>query len=348
MIRIKKLSKEWKEFKLHDIDLEINEKEYFVVLGPSGAGKTLLLELIAGIWIPDSGKIFFKGRDITLTAPEKRGIALVYQDYMLFPHKTVFENVVFGLKLRKYSEEEISEKANELMELLKIKDLSNRYPRTLSGGEKQRVAIARALILKPPVLLLDEPLSALDKNKQNELIKELKRINSEFGITIIHVTHNFEEALMLADRVAIMDSGRISQIGTTHDIFRKPENKFVADFVGVENLLEGRVEEANGDITAIKTEHSTIYSVTSKVGDVYMSIRPEDITISLKKVETSAVNMLKGRVKEVVDMGTLISLLIDTGDVFMVLMTRKSFMDMEINVGMEVWMNFKASAVHVF
>ncbi len=267
---------------------------------------------------------------------------------MLFPHKTVYENIAFGLKLRKYSAEDIESKVNELMELLDIEELSNRYPRTLSGGEKQRAAIARAIIIQPNVLLLDEPLSSLDKHSQKEIIRELKRINKEFGITILHVTHNFDEALALADRIAVMNNGRISQIGIPDEIFRKPENKFVADFVGVENLIKGIAEEIEGGVTLIKTESLNVYSVTQKKGEVYMSIRPEDITISMEKVETSARNMIKGKIKEVVDGGALIHLLIDAGELFTVFMTRKSFSDMKINIGMEVWMNFKASAVHVF
>lgn len=348
MIRIENLFKDWKEFKLRDINLDIDQGEYFIILGPSGAGKTLLLEIIAGIWKPDKGKIHIKGLDFTKAPPEKRGIGIVYQDYMLFPHKTVYENIAFGLKLRNYSTGDIESKVKELMELLDIEKLSNRYPRTLSGGEKQRVAIARAIIIQPNVLLLDEPLSSLHKHAQKEVIGELKRINKAFGITILHVTHNFDEALALADRIAIMNKGRICQVGTPDSIFRKPESKFVADFVGVENLIKGTAGEFNEGVTPIKTGSLTIYSVTKKQGDVYMSIRPEDITISIEKISSSARNMIKGRVKEIVDVMSLIHLVIDAGELFTVFMTRKSFNDMQINVGMHVWMNFKASAVHVF
>lgn len=348
MIKIENLFKDWKEFKLRDINLDIDQGEYFIILGPSGAGKTLLLEIIAGIWKPDKGKIHIKGLDFTKVPPEKRGIGIVYQDYMLFPHKTVYENIAFGLKLRNYSTEDIESKVKELMELLDIEKLSNRYPRTLSGGEKQRVAIARAIIIQPNVLLLDEPLSSLHKHAQKEIIGELKRINKAFGITILHVTHNFDEALALADRIAIMNKGRICQVGTPDSIFRKPESKFVADFVGVENLIKGTAGEFDEGVTPIKTGYLTIYSVTKKQGDVYMSIRPEDITISIEKISSSARNMIEGRVKEIVDVMSLIHLVIDAGELFTVFMTRKSFNDMQINVGMHVWMNFKASAVHVF
>jgi molybdate/tungstate transport system ATP-binding protein len=348
MIQIEDLSKDWKEFKINHVDLQINENEYFVILGPSGSGKTMLLELIAGMWPPDSGRIYLNNQDITWSPLEKRGVGFVYQNYMLFPHKTVFENIAFGLNVRKIAKNEIKIRVDELMELLSISHLADRLPRTLSGGEQQRTSLARALIIYPKVLLMDEPLSALDRKTREELMYELKEIHRKFDITIIHVTHNFEEALMLADRIAIMRDGKISQVGTSTEIFRKPADKFVADFVGSENILEGIAKKDGERLTVIDTGNISIYSTEQKKGHAHITVRPEDIILSTKKVETSARNVFKGPIKEIVDTGALVKLTIDVGDPLVVFLTRQSFLDMQLNIGKSVWTYFKATAVHVF
>jgi len=347
MIRTENLTKDWKEFKIDQVNLEVKSNEYFVILGPSGSGKTMLLELIAGIWYPDSGRVYLEDKDITDEALEKKGIGFVYQNYMLFPHKTVYENVAFGLNLRKIPKEEIKTQVNQMMAVLKISHLKDRLPRTLSGGEQQRTALARALIVQPKVLLMDEPLSALDRKTRDNLMKQLKEIHQNFDITIIHVTHNFDEALQLADRVAIMKQGTISQVGNIEEVFRRPANGFVADFVGVENIIKGTAT-LDGDVTEINTGNTVIVSTEPKKGPVHITIRPEDITLSTQKVATSARNVFEGYVKEISDQGTLIRLTIDIGDPLVVFLTRQSFMDLEINIGKSVWTYFKATAVHVF
>lgn len=348
MIRIENLSNDWKEFKINNINLQVEDGEYFIILGPSGSGKTMLLELIAGMWSLDSGKIYMDNNDITTLPPEKRGIGFVYQNYMLFPHKTVFENIAFGLKVKKIAKEEIKTRVNEMMDLLKISHLADRLPRTLSGGEQQRTALARALIIYPKILLMDEPLSALDRKTRDELMQELKEIHKKFDVTLVHVTHNFDEALMLADRIAIMRNGEISQVGTSTEIFRHPADKFVADFVGVENIIEGTAEKDGEKLTVVNTGNISIYSTEQKEGHVHITVRPEDIILSAKKVETSARNVFKGQIKEIVDTGALIKLTIDVGEPIIVFLTRQSFLDMELNIGKSVWMYFKATAVHVF
>ena len=348
MIRIKNLSNDWKEFKINNINLQVEDSEYFVILGPSGSGKTMLLELIAGMWPLDSGKIYMDNQDITMFPPEKRGIGFVYQNYMLFPHKTVFENIAFGLKVKKVAKEEIKTRVNEMMDLLKISHLADRLPRTLSGGEQQRTALARALIIYPKILLMDEPLSALDRKTRDELMQELKEIHRKFDVTLVHVTHNFDEALMLADRIAIMRNGEISQVGTSTEIFRHPADKFVADFVGAENIIEGIAKKDGAKITIVDTGNISIYSTEQKEGHVHITVRPEDIILSTQKVETSARNVFKGQIKEIVDTGALIKLTIDVGEPLVVFLTRQSFLDMELNIGKSVWTYFKATAVHVF
>ena len=348
MIRIENLSNDWKEFKINNINLQVEDSEYFVILGPSGSGKTMLLELIAGMWPIDSGKIYMDNQDITMFPPEKRGIGFVYQNYMLFPHKTVFENIAFGLKVKKVAKEEIKTRVNEMMDLLKISHLADRLPRTLSGGEQQRTALARALIIYPKILLMDEPLSALDRKTRDELMQELKEIHRKFDVTLVHVTHNFDEALMLADRIAIMRNGEISQVGTSTEIFRHPADKFVADFVGAENIIEGIAKKDGAKITIVDTGNISIYSTEQNEGHVHITVRPEDIILSTQKVETSARNVFKGQIREIVDTGALIKLTIDVGEPLVVFLTRQSFLDMELNIGKSVWTYFKATAVHVF
>jgi len=348
MIRIENISKDWKEFKLDDVSIQIEDGEYFVILGPSGSGKTMLLELMAGIWDPDSGKIFMGGKEITRLPPEQRGVGFVYQDYMLFPHKTVFENIAFGLRMAKMPNDEIESKVNEMMNLLKIKHLANRLPRTLSGGEKQRTALARALIIYPRVLLMDEPLSALDKNTRDDLMQELKQLHQNFDVTIVHVTHNFDEALMLADRMAVMRNGRISQVGDSSEVFRHPADKFVADFVGVENIIKGNAMEDGEKLTVVDTGNIRIFSSEMKRGPVHLTVRPEDIIISKEKAVTSARNVFQGKVMEIIDNSALIKLIIDIGESLVVFITRQSFFELDINIGTTVWTYFKASAVHLF
>jgi molybdate/tungstate transport system ATP-binding protein len=348
MIRIENLSRDWKEFKLTNITLEVEAGEYFVILGPSGSGKTMLLELIAGIWYPDTGKIYFNDKEVTLLPPEQRGVGFVYQNYMLFPHKNVFENIAFGLSIRKRDKEEIKNEVSGMMNLFGISHLADRMPRTLSGGEQQRTALARALIIYPKLLLMDEPLSALDRITREELIVEMKGINKKFNTTIIHVTHNFDEALSLADRIAILRHGEISQVGDSTEIFRHPKDKFVADFVGVENIIAGTASKAGGKLTVIETGNISIYSSEQKEGNVHVTVRPEDITLAMEKVKTSARNVFQGQVKEIIDQGALIKLTIDVGEPLVVFLTRQSFLDMELNIGKTVWTYFKATAVHMF
>ena len=348
MIKIENLSKDWKEFKIDNISLEINDNEYFVFLGPSGSGKTMLLELIAGVWNPDSGQIYMDNINITRLPPEKRDVGFVYQNYMLFPHKTVFENIAFGLTIRKVEKPQIKIEVKELMNLFGISNLSDRLPRTLSGGEQQRTALARALIIHPKVLLMDEPLSALDRKTREELIQEFKRIHKKFKVTIIQVTHNFDEALQLADRIAIMKKGTISLVGTTDEIFRHPKDEFVADFVGTENIIKGVAKEGSDGLTVVDTGSIKVESSQKKTGEVHLTIRPEDITLSNENIATSARNVFKGNIREIYDLGTIIKLTVDIGEQLILVLTRKSFSDLELNIGKEIYIYFKATAVNLF
>ncbi|MCY6369201.1 ABC transporter ATP-binding protein [Clostridium ganghwense] len=237
MLRIENLYKRLGNFQLKDINLNINEGEYFVILGPTGTGKSVVLEVIAGLYKPDEGHFYFQGKDLSREYPENRELGFVYQDYLLFPHLSVKENIIFGLKQKKIPKNQIEYKLDEIVSMFKIEHLLNRRPTTLSGGEQQRVAIARALITSPKILLMDEPLSSLDPSTKGEFLNMLRGIHEKRQNTVIHVTHDFNVALYLADRIAIMKDGEIVQVGTPKEIFKKPNSTFVAKFIGIENTF---------------------------------------------------------------------------------------------------------------
>ena len=232
-----------------DFDLDVDAGEFITLLGPSGCGKTTTLRMIGGLEDPTSGRIFIQGQDMTNVPPFKRPTNMVFQSYALFPHLTVYENIVFGLKNQKVSKPIQREKAGNLLGLIGLEGLENRRPNELSGGQQQRVAVARALVNEPAVLLLDEPLGALDAKLRIAMRFELKRIQRDSGVSFIYVTHDQEEAISLSDRIVLMDLGRVQQEGTPKDIFENPRNEFVADFVGVGNFLNGEcIEKSNGTL----------------------------------------------------------------------------------------------------
>ena len=232
-------------YALNDVSLIIEENEFFTLLGPSGCGKTTLLRLIAGFEHPTSGTILLNGDDISLLPPNKRPVNTVFQSYALFPHMTVAGNIAFGLEMLGWSKQEVSKTVDEMLELVKMEDLKNRRPSEISGGQQQRVALARALAPKPKVLLLDEPLSALDLKLRKQMQIELKRLQSETGITFVFVTHDQEEALTMSDRIAVMSEGQVLQYGNPREIYHHPENKFVANFIGDSNFLSASIEDGN-------------------------------------------------------------------------------------------------------
>jgi len=230
VLELKDVSKTWREFSLKKISFKVEEGEYFVILGHSGAGKTLLLETIAGIYKPESGKIFLKGRDITYLPPEKRRIGYIPQNFALFPHLTVYDNITYGLKILKRDQNEVRRKVEELSEILGIEGLLQRRPKTLSGGEQQRVAIARTLAIEPEVLLLDEPFSNLDVLIKERLIEEIKNWRDEIGFTALHVTHDLNEAVMLADKVCLIVNGEVIAIGDGFEITKNYKSLHIASF----------------------------------------------------------------------------------------------------------------------
>jgi iron(III) transport system ATP-binding protein len=230
---------------LNDVSLEIQRGELFFLLGPSGCGKTTLLRHIAGFYTPDKGHIYFDNEDVTWLPPHKRGAAMMFQSYALWPHMTVAENVAFGLEQRKRPQDEIDQRVNEALNLVQMGGLGQRRIQQLSGGQQQRVALARALVVRPSVFMLDEPLSNLDAKLRIEMRSEIRRICKEFGLTGIYVTHDQKEALSMADRIAIMDSGKLAQVGAPMEVYRNPVSRMVAEFIGETNFIDGTVKQAS-------------------------------------------------------------------------------------------------------
>ncbi|ACJ16473.1 ABC-type iron(III) transport system, ATPase component [Thermococcus onnurineus NA1] len=272
---------------LKGIDLHIKAGELFTLLGPSGCGKSTTLRIIAGLDFPDSGTIHFGDEEVTYLPSSKRGAVLVFQNYALWPHMTVFDNVAYGLKLKKLPKEEIRKKVRWALELVKLSGFEDRYPTQLSGGQQQRVAIARALVVEPKVLLLDEPLSNLDAKLRLEMRSEIRRIQRELGITVIYVTHDQEEAMAISDRIAVMNVGTVEQVGTPKEIYESPKTEFVASFMGKTNVIPAKVVERNGDRVTVEFEGIRLDGLyyTEKSDDVVIVIRPE--RIKLKPVENA-------------------------------------------------------------
>lgn len=347
MFRIENISKDMGEFFLKNVSLDVAPGEYLMILGPTGAGKTILLETIAGIYPPDEGKVYLNDRDITGLPPRKRNIGMVYQDFMLFPHLNVQENISYGMRSKKCNKQEVLQKVNQLTDLLGISHLLKRHPVTLSGGEKQRISIARALIMEPKILLLDEPLSALDTETRARLRRELRRIHALTRTTMIHVTHSFDEAFLLGNRMAIMNNGEIVQTGEPGEVFRKPNSRFVAEFLGVTNVFQGEAIMDNGE-PCVKVNGLKIRSASTGSGQVYASVRPEDILVSFSPIASSARNSFQGEIQEISDAGIVLKITVDAGIPFVAAVTRRSFLDMELNQGKKVFLTFKATDVHVF
>ena len=293
---------------LDDIDLTIYDNEFITILGPSGCGKTTTLRIIGGFETPDKGQVFFDGQEISQVPPYKRNINTVFQRYALFPHLNVYENIAFGLRLQKLPDAEISKKVKEMLALVNLSGFEKRHVTTLSGGQQQRVAIARALIMKPRVLLLDEPLGALDLKLRKDMQIELKNMQKQTGITFVYVTHDQEEALSMSDTVVVMNAGRIQQIGTPIDIYNEPANAYVADFIGESNILSGYMEEDYKVYMAGKF-FECVDKGFGKSEPVDIVVRPEDVDV-VKPEE----GQLTGMVTEVTFMGVHYEVIVDIAD----------------------------------
>ena len=293
------------------VDLSIRQGEFFSILGPSGCGKTTTLRLIAGFETPTAGDVLIRGQSMLNVPPYRRPANTVFQNYALFSHLTVWENVAFGLRIKKRGKAETQERVKEALKLVKMDGFSNRFPAQLSGGQQQRVALARALINRPTVVLLDEPLGALDLKLRKEMQVELSNLHQELGVTFVMVTHDQEEALSLSDRIAVMVEGKVEQIGTPSQIYDRPQTPFVADFIGDTNLFRGKIEGAHPTMLWVITDRGLQIKVqptdTSGLpltsGAVVVSVRPEKVNVSFSPPD-DAINCFEGRLKHVMYLGT--------------------------------------------
>ncbi len=332
------------------VNLEVQGGEFVCFLGPSGCGKTTILRMITGFETPTSGEVVYDGKVINDLVPQKREFGIVFQSYALFPNMTVSENIAFGLKMRRMAKERINKRTDEILDLIGLRDWRNNYPAQLSGGQQQRVALGRALAPNPTVLLLDEPLSALDAKIRVRLRAVIKRLQQELGITMVYVTHDQEEALSIADRVVVMEEGVFKQVGTPIEIYKNPQSGFVADFVGISNFFDGT--RLNGTVQ-VKDIQFVVPQAKSLASDrVILSIRPEKIEIvnpqrPLRDLEPS--NIVRGKIEVITFLGAVVRILVSsTNGEVIVDMVEKDFEQRQLIRGDEVDMYFPPDAFLVY
>jgi len=334
---------------VRDMNLQVKEGEFVCFLGPSGCGKTTTLRMIAGFEVPTNGTIRYKGEVINDVTPQKRNFGIVFQSYALFPHMTVAENVGFGLKMRKIPKSKIEARVDELLELVGLTDQKKKYPPELSGGQQQRAALVRSLATYPEILLLDEPLSALDAKIRVNLRAEIKRVQTELGITMIYVTHDQEEALSISDRVIVMKNGFIEQIDKPIEIYKNPKTRFVADFVGTSNFFEGELKKH----TVVNDKTGISFNVTADAlkaagitsGPITLSIRPEKIVLLSDRQSTGSdyerTNIKKGTIEVVTFLGVIVRSLVKlAGQRIIVDITETEFEGQRISMGDTVSLYF--------
>jgi len=346
-LEVKNICKKFDNFSLNNVTFNLEKGDYFIVLGVSGSGKSVLLEILSGLINVDSGSITLDGKDITNEKIQKREIGILFQDFAVFPHMTVRENIAYPLKLRKINKSEINDKVQYLSKELGIEQLLDKNVGLLSGGEAQRVALARTLAISPKILLLDEPLSALDIILRNELRSLLRNLNRN-GQTIIHVTHDYEEAVSLANEVAIIQKGKIIQSGKPKVVFQNPKSEFVANFSGIQNFFKVKIyyNEKETIKKAILENGFEIAVVCNEIDcEGNIIIRSENILISEERIESSAVNNFKGIITDVFPTALGVEVIVDVGVEFCVVVTKTSSRKMDLIQGKEIWISFKATSV---
>lgn len=329
------------------IDLDIRENEFFALLGASGSGKTTLLRMLAGFEVPTAGEILLDGRDISNMPPNKRPVNLMFQSYALFPHMSVAQNIAYGLEMERLPRGEIKSRVAEILEVIQLGDLARRKPDQLSGGQRQRVALARALVKRPRLLLLDEPLGALDKKLRGEMQLELKRIQDEFGITFIVVTHDQEEALVMADRVAILRDGKLLQCGTPREIYEHPQSRFAADFIGVMNFLPVEIRDNRLVMASGQEIRATGQGELPAGPQAVAAVRPERLHLG----DGQGDNRLTGRVSAMAYHGLDLQLHLETPASpapLMVRLTADVAETRSLSIGDEVTINWAAKDTRVF
>ena len=337
IIELKNLSKTYDDLTVLDnLSLDIKKNEFFTLLGPSGCGKTTILKIIAGFEYADDGKVLFEEKNISTLSPHQRPVNTVFQKYALFPHMNVYENIAFGLKIKKMPKDQIDKKVREMLKLVALEGKENRKVDSLSGGQQQRIAIARALVNEPKVLLLDEPLGALDLKLRQEMQLELKRMQQKLGITFIFVTHDQEEALSMSDTIIVINKGKIQQMGSPQDIYNEPENSFVARFIGESNIFDGIMHE-DFKVEFCNTKFDCVDKGFEKNENIEVVIRPEDI----KMVEPQH-GMLKGIVTSTVFKGVHYEIEVKENDRKWILHNTKN-----AEVGSQLGMDIYPEDIHI-
>ncbi len=342
MLELKNINVSFKDFSLKNISFKVEKNDYYVILGESGAGKSVILELLSGLLKPDFGNIFFNNENITNLPVQKRKIGIVFQDYAVFPHLNVFKNIAYPLKNKGFTKAEIKNKVIEKAKKTEIFHLLHRKTTELSGGELQRVALARTLILEPDLLLLDEPLSALDIVLRNNLRHLLRNLNKA-GQTIIHITHDYEEALNLADKIAVINSGKLIQQGKPDEIFNNPKSEFVAAFTGVKNFYKAKYISDNE--VSVNDKITIRVQQQKKNCEGYLMIPGGSVILSGKKQESSAINNFKGKILSVFPSLYGKEIIADIGIKISVRITEESFSKLKLEEGKQIWISFKANSV---
>jgi ABC-type Fe3+/spermidine/putrescine transport system ATPase subunit len=347
MLRLTNINRRLGDFALTDINLEVSDGQYYVLLGRSGSGKTQLLELIAGLEHPDTGSIFLDNTDITRQRIQDRKVGIVFQDYAVFPHMTVFGNIAYPLRVRKEEKNSIAQKVENAANAMNIKHILERSTEKLSGGELQRVALARTLITSPRLLLLDEPLSSLDTSLKDDLKRLLRNLNRS-GQTIIHVTHDYGDAISLAKRVGVIHNGKIIQEGSVSEVFNNPSNRFVARYAGIRNFFRVIVAREDKSLYGV-TEHNIRFKlngVTTESNSLLL-VRSSAITITNEKPADPELNAFKGNVKEIIPSEFGMEVTIDSGDLFYVNTPSSDIGRLSLFEGKEVWLSFSPKDIVV-
>ncbi len=352
MVELRNVSKRYGEFTaLQEVSLEIAEGEFMTFVGPSGCGKTTCLRLIGGFDAPSTGEIFIGSKDVTLDPPYRRDVNQVFQSYALFPHLSTYENICFGLRMKKISPVEIKKRVDRIVEMTSLQQLADRKPAELSGGQRQRVALARAIVCEPKVLLLDEPLSALDAKLRTQMRVELKELQKRLGITFVFVTHDQEEALMMSDRVAVMCAGRVEQIGTVDEIYYKPTTRFVATFIGEINIIEAELLANRGDFVRCRVKGGLELDVRAGPiadgGKLLLALRPEKIR--LQRTAANGPNTFKGRISAEIFKGALndLTVAIAGGLELQAVLANDGQQELEFHKGQEVFCSIQPEDISI-
>lgn len=353
MIEIRSVTKRFGSFTaVNDVSLDIAEGEFLTLLGPSGCGKTTLLRMLSGFETPTSGTLRIDGEEVTHLAPYRRNVNQVFQSYALFPHLTVADNIAFGLRMQKVPASEITRRVDEVVELVALTGFASRRPHELSGGQRQRVALARAIVPRPKVLLLDEPLSALDAKLRQQMQLELKRLQKHLGMTFVFVTHDQEEALTMSDRIAVFNQGRLEQLGSASAIYHQPRTAFVADFIGEANLLTAEAIARSGPMTRLRVEGDLEFEIPTDrwpagASKVVISLRPEKIVVSKRPLEAEAI--FTARVTDELFQGALdrLHLQTESGTRLTALVANESALREAIHAGDAVWCGVHADDIAV-